>query len=234
MLLYCKFREKMYLALGTCRALVTMNHSEFPFLNTWHEVGNRSANANHIVGRSWSPNEIFGMLMLILGKKDPHKYVGHEYKTYDAIQSNIEFIRQHFSNLKGVVIEVASLKYYVTPDNKLVHNVIHEKLKDHPEWIERVLTEDEVNKFIQRIIDVLPGKKIIFLNHFLHTKVPNRLLINRCLKRTLARCKNVRVLTPSQFWTLQTEKNWLKDPAHYHPHVIPEIAKWIDTCLKQM
>lgn len=225
----------MYLALGTCRALVTMNHSEFPFLNTWHEVGNRSANAKNIIGRSWSPNEIFGMLMLILGKKDPNNYRGHEYKTYEAIRSNIEFIRQQFfsNNIHGVVIEVASLKYYVTPDNKLVHNVIHEKLKDHPEWIERVLSEEEVNKFLQRIIDLLPGKKVLFLNHFLHTKIPNRLLINRCLQKTLVN-KNVRVLTPSQFWTVETEKDWLKDPAHYHPHIIPRIANWIDNNLKQL
>lgn len=226
----------MYLALGSCRALVTMNHSEFPFLNTWHEVGNRSANANHIIGRSWTANEIYGILMLILGKKDASNYRGHEYKTYEAIKGNIEFIRQNFHLIEGVVIEVPSLKYYVTPDNNLVHNVIHEKLKDHPEWTERVLREEEVDKFLQRIIDLLPGKKIVFLNHFLHTKVPNRLLLNRCMQKTVAnnKNKNVRVLTPSQFWTVETEKDWLKDPAHYHPHVIPKIAKWIDTTLKQM
>jgi hypothetical protein len=230
----------MYLALGTCRALVTMNHSEFPFLNTWHEVGNRSANAKHIIGRSWSPNEIFGMLMLILGQKDSNNYCGHEYKTYESIKGNIEFIRQQFhnNNIQGVVIEVASLKYYVSPDNKLVHNVIHEKLHEHPEWKEHVLTEEQVNKFLQRIIDFLPGKKIIFLNHFLHTKIPNRLLISQCLQKTLANNKNnnknIRVLTPSQFWTVETESQWLKDPAHYHPHIVPKIANWIDTNLKQM
>jgi hypothetical protein len=98
------------------------------------------------------------------------------------------------------------------------------------------LTEEEVNKFLQRIIDLLPGKKIIFLNHFLHTKIPNRLLINRCLQKTMANNnkKNICVLTPSQFWTVETENQWLKDPSHYHPHVIPKIAKWIDAFLKQL
>lgn len=222
----------MILTLGSCRVLITMNHSQFHCLNTWQELRKRNLNPKCIIGRSWSPNEIYEMLQLILGFKDVSDYCGHEY-TYEGIRSNIEFIREKFVTKKihTVIMEVSSLKYYLTKDHKLVHNVIHEKI--NPEWTEKILSEKEVDFYVRKIVGLLPDVKIIFVNHFLHTRIPNRLLINKCLQKVKRLYPNqVLVLTPSANWSIETEHHWLQDPGHYHHLVQIRLAKWFDERIK--
>ena len=217
----------MILCLGSCRLLITMNHSDYECFNTWQELGKRNLNPKYIIGRSWSPNELYGMLQLILGNKAETNYIGHEY-SFDSIRHNIQTIRENFVPFVDVIMmEVSSLKYYVTADNKLVHNVVHEKLK--PEWREKTLSESDTDYFLSKIVELLPNKKIIFVNHFLHTQVPNRLQINKCLQKVQSKFPHqVSVVTPSSLWTVATEKEWLQDPHHYHHHVLPKIAHWFD------
>ena len=38
----------MYIALGSCRVLVTMSHSKYKCLNTWSEVDKRNIKPNKI------------------------------------------------------------------------------------------------------------------------------------------------------------------------------------------
>lgn len=222
----------MILILGSCRVSITMNHSNYMCLNTWQELRKRNLNPKFIIGRSWSANELYEMLRLILGHKHESAYVGHEY-LFDSIRSNLQIIRENFANFVDcIVMEVSSLKYYVTADGKIVHNVVHEKLR--PEWKEKVLSEAEMDYYLNKITELVPNKKIIFVNHFLHTRVPNRLLINKCLEKVQSRKpEQVRVVTPSNLWSIATEKDWLVDPQHYHHHILIKMARWFDNHIKE-
>ena len=41
----------MYLVLGSCRVLVTMNRCKYNCLNTFKEVGKRNVNSKYVLGR---------------------------------------------------------------------------------------------------------------------------------------------------------------------------------------
>ena len=89
----------MYLALGSCRVLVTMSYSKYNCLNTWSVVGQREKNSNKIIGRGWSLNEHYEMIKLILGIKCKEDYIGHEYD-YNKIEENILYIRNSWNKIK--------------------------------------------------------------------------------------------------------------------------------------
>ena len=65
------------------------------------------------------------------------------------------------------------------------------------------------------------------MNHFLHTKIPNRMLINKCLKKITN--KNVKIVTPSNLWDNNSKWDFLKDEKHYkNLKVIKRVANYID------
>ena len=101
------------------------------------------------------------------------------------MRSNIKVIRSLFNELDGVIIEVSSLKY-LYKNNLLVHNRKENSLKK----LYRTLEKHEIYDYVNKIINILPNKKIIFINHFLHFKIKNRELINYCLKNPK---KNIKI-----------------------------------------
>ena len=216
----------MYLVLGSCRVLVTMSYSKYNCLNTWSVVGNRGENPNKIIGRGWSLNEHYEMIKLILGIKCKEDYIGHEYN-YNKIGENILYIRNSWNKIKGIIIEPSSIKYYTDENNKLIHNFIHSEINPLKHK-QNILSEDENNFYLQKIIELLHNKSIIFVNHFLHSNIPNRKLINKCLNQIDK--KNVIVVTPSNLWNNETKFDYIKnDETHYKDKKINDICKYIDT-----
>lgn len=216
----------MFLTLGSCRVLVTMNHSRFECLNTFRQPGKRHLNPKKIIGRSWSINEQYELLLLILSKKPITKYKGCEF-TYDEIKENIEYIRSMFDKIEGVIIEPSSIKYYTDKNENLIHNIEHHKEEIMSNVKKHILTEEEIDLYLNKIINLLQNKKIIFVNHFLHTKIPNRMLINKCLKKITN--KNVKIVTPSNLWDNNSKWDFLKDEKHYkNLKVIKRVANYID------
>jgi len=105
------------------------------------------------------------MLKLILGIKCKEDYIGHEYD-YNEIEENILYIRNPWNKIKGI-IEPSSIKYYTDKNNKLIHNFIHsKKIFDPLKHKQNILSEDENNYYLQKIIALLHNKSIIFVNHF--------------------------------------------------------------------
>jgi hypothetical protein len=193
-----------------------MNNSKYKCFNTY--------NTNTIIGRSWSINEHYDMIRLILNLKHNSQYVGDEYENYDQIKDNIIAIRNEFHNIEGIIIENSSLKYYTNKDNKLVHNVMMRK-----QYVEHIVDQDY---FIQKIIDLLPDKKIIFVSHFLHTKIVNRLVICQCLQKYVS--KNVILIIPSLLWENINPLLYLRDENHYRVDKEKVIANYIDNILDKL
>lgn len=218
----------MFLVLGSCRVLVTMNNSKFNCLNTWKEVGKRNLNPNYIIGRGWSINEHFEMLKLILGLKKCSEYVGDEY-SYEDIKENINYINNVFSDIKGIIIEVSSLKYFTDYNNKIIHNITIENRNDRTP---KKLNEDEMIFYLTQLITLLPNKKIYFVNHFLHNKIPDRLLINSCLNKI--KNDNVIIITPSNLFQCNPYDFISTDNTHYkNNEIIQLIAKYIDEIIEK-
>ena len=214
----------MYLVLGSCRTCTIMYNSKLDCLNTWKEVGKRGEN-KCIIGRVWTINEHFEILNLILNKKSPSDYIGMEFEKYSDIENNINFIRKNFSKIKGIIMEVSSIKYYTHKiNNKLIHNVIHSKKEN--KFNENILQENEIDSYINKIINLVPDKNIIFINHLLHELIPNRRLIHKCLNKINS--KNSLVITPSEMWKNSNPDNYLADQEHYKPEMFYKITQFFD------
>ena len=209
------------ICLGSCRVLVVMNHSKFYFYNTFYEQGKREINPKFVIGRGYSLKEHYEMILLILNKKKYIDYIGNEYPDYSDISNNISEIRNNFQNIKVFIIEVCSLKYYTDNNNRLIHNI-----QNHSKYTENNLLEKDCHFYIEKILELLPDKKILFVNHFLHTKIDNRILINKCLQKY--KSENINVVIPSDLWNLETEKNYLSDPNHYKSDKYKDIANYLD------
>lgn len=212
----------MFLVLGSCRVIVTMNHSKYFCHNTFQEQGCRHLNPKNVIGRGYSLKEHYEMLMLIFGKKKVYDYVGDEYKDINEIIKNIENIRSCLNEITCVIIEPCSLKYYKDVKNRLVHNV----LNHNGIYKEFNMTAEECHLYIKKIIELLSDKKIIFVNHFLHNSIPSRILIRDCLK--IHQSKNVNMITPSEKWNINNVSDYLADPNHYRNDKYKEIANYID------
>lgn len=217
----------VFLVLGSCRVLVTMNSSKFNCLNTWKEIGKRNLNSKYIIGRGWSINEHFEMIQLILGLKSPSKYVGDEY-SYENIKDNIKYINDIFSDIKGLIIEVSSLKFFSDLNNNIIHNITNENRNIR---ISKKLNEEEIMFYLTELIKLLPDKKIFFVNHFLHEKIPDRLLIDKCLNKI--KNDNIIIITPSDLFSDNPFNFITNDNIHYkNNEIIQTIAKYIDNIIE--
>jgi hypothetical protein len=218
----------MFLVLGSCRVLVTMNSSKFNCLNTWKEIGKRDLNSKCIIGRGWSINEHFEMLQLILGFKKCSEYVGDEY-SYEHIKYNINYINNVFSDIKGIIIEVSSLKFFLDSSNNIIHNIT---IENRNNITSKKLNEEEMMFYLIELIKLLPNKKIYFVNHFLHQEIPERLLINKCLNKI--KNDNVIIITPSDLFNDKPYDFIANDNIHYkNNETIHLIAKYIDNIIEK-
>ena len=131
-----------------------------------------------------------------------------------------------FNKLDGIIIEVSSLKYCIE-NNKIVHN------RKDPR-VNSILNNNDMNNYLKKIIDLIPNKKIIFINHFLHHKINNRLLINKCIKDYESTYKNILVITPSELWNNNFKdgisNKFLSDENHYIkiPKLLKKVCNFID------
>ena len=218
----------MFLVLGSCRVLVTMNHSKYKCLNTFKEVGKRNLNPKCLIGRGWSINEHFEMIQLILGFKKHTEYIGDEY-SYDDIKQNIDFINNNFNDINGLIIEVSSLKYFKDSSGKIIHNITLENRTDRT--CEK-LNEEETTFYLRELIKLVPNKKIYFVNHFLHDKIPDRLLIDKCLNKI--KNDNIYIITPSILFEDNPCNFLSNDNIHYkNNEIIHLIAKYIDSIIEK-
>lgn len=218
----------MFLVLGSCRVTITLSRSKYQCLNTWKKISGRNNNSNKIIGRGWTINEHYEMIKLILGDKKPDNYIGNEYD-YSSIEENILYIKNHWDDIKGIIIEPSSIKYYTDKNNKLIHNVHHAK-NNLSEYKLNILSEDEIDFYLKKIMELLPDKYIIFVNHFLHRNLPNRNLINKCLNKI---CNdNVIVITPSNLWNNETKFNYVdRGEYHYRRDKINDICIYVDNMI---
>ena len=219
----------MILVLGSCRVCIPLLESKFDCLNTFSRLTGKQY---YRIGDVWSINDHYETLQLILGRKDTNKYVGIRYQKYKDISENILFIRKNFDKIKMVIMECSSIKYFTDLEGNLIHNLIHSKINDKckHKYLKKELSVNEINLYINNIIKILPNKKICFVNHFLHSKIPNRLLMNNCYENFLKTYKknNLFILTPSDNWTDDNASDWLSDPNHYHDYVLNKIYIWFD------
>ena len=217
----------MYLVLGSCRVVVTMHYSKYNCINTCKPLGTRNLHPKCILGRGWSINEHCEMIRLLLGFKQDTEYVGDMF-SYEDIQHNIEYIKTTFNDIKGIIVEVSSLKYARDPNGKLIHNLT---MGNRTVKMER-LSEEEMMVYLREFVQLLPNKKIYFVNHFLHTKIPDRLLIDKCLHAI--KNDNVVVITPSDLFTDNPSDFLSDDSIHYKNEEIKQvIARYIDDIIEQ-
>ena len=112
-------------------------------------------------------------------------------------------------------------------NNTIVHNRRDPKVNS-------ILNNNDMNNYLKKIIDLIPNKKIIFINHFLHFKIDNRRLINKCLKDYENNYKNILIITPSDLWNNNfnngISNKILHDNTHYIKthEVLKKVCKFID------
>lgn len=214
----------MYLVLGSCRAFEAVFHSKNNYcpLASQYNFSNRCG----YLGRGWSSLEHLHLLRLINGTKPIKNYRGVEVDA-ESFEKSLRWTQGEWKNITGVIMEISSIKYF-KKDGHLFHN-LPKKFWKRP-FQQFKLSESEMMETLNEIVKILHGKRIIFVNHFLHTKVPNRLLIDSCLQKM--KSDNVLVITPSDLWDEKTENLYLRDPVHYKKGIRRKIAKYFDNCIK--
>ena len=216
--------KNLHLVLGTCRIMPVMKFSKLNCIHTWTYKDNYK-DKHYNLGRTYSINEAYEMLLLILGDKNESEYIGHEY-SFDEIKENIKYIRRMFNKLDGIIIEVSSLKY-CKKNNTVVHN-------RRDSTVNSSLTKNDMENYLKKIVNLVPEKKIIFINHFLHFRIDNRLIINKYLKDYENNYENILVITPSELWdnnfSIGISKKFLSDENHYIKisEVLNKVCIFID------
>ena len=174
------------LAIGSCRISTVLNKYQNTY-NTWGGIGKRRLNPKCIIGRSWSINEQLELLKLIKGDKSFIEYVGCEYPEIELIKDNLLFLRRKFNQIDAIVVEVSSLRYYQTKDNKLIHNIVHGK--DNSPIIKN-MSSKEFQKITKDFIEY-SKKPIFFVSHFDRKSKPYRAVIWDNLKKVSTEHRNV-------------------------------------------
>lgn len=225
-------KEKdIFLVLGSCRITIPLNESEHFCINTWKELENRESNSKLIIGRGWTSIEHYQMIKLILELKDPKDYCGDEY-TFDKIKSNIDIIKNNFKKIKGIILEISSLKYFTDSNNRLIHNVIHKDLLEN-EYIENILCYEENLFYLNKIRDLVPDKKLYFVSHFMHINLTPRIVIKNSIEEFIKNDNNSKLIIPSLLWTDKTKHEYLHhDELHYKNNdIIKKIKNYLEEFL---
>lgn len=216
------------LAIGTCRICTALNKYQNTY-NTWGQVGNRDSNPKCIIGRSWSINEQLELLKLIKGDKTFAEYVGQEYTDIKSIKDNLLFLRRKFNQIDAIVVEIASLRYYKNKDNKLIHNIVHNRIKQQfkEQLIIKDMSPEEFQKNLNDFIEYC-GKPIFFVSHFDRKSKPYREVIWNNLKKVSAEHENIFLIDPSLMPNLQTH-----DAEHYTREGANTAMKYMGDIISQ-
>lgn len=193
------------LAIGSCRISLALSKYQNTY-NTWGELGRRYLNPKCLIGRSWSINEQLELLKLIKGDKPFIEYVGCECPNIESIKDNLLFLRQKFNQIDAIVVEVSSLRYYQTKDNKLIHNIVHGNThKMRIPFQIKDMSSKEFQKITKDFIEY-SKKPIFFVSHFDRKSKPYRAVIWDNLKKVSTEHRNVFLIDTSLMPNLQVTR----------------------------
>jgi hypothetical protein len=213
------------LSIGSCRICTVLNKYQNTY-NTSEKIRGRHLNQKCIIGRSWSINEQLDLLKLIKGDKPLIEYVGDDFPSIEQIKDNLLFLREKFNQIDAVVVEVSSLRYYQNTDNKLIHNIQHNKIKANA-YIHKDMSPAEFEKKIKEFIKY-SGKPIFFVSHFDRKSKPYREVIWEKIKKVSTEHENIFLIDTSLMPNIQT-----RDSEHYNKVGGDNAMKYIGSIISQ-
>lgn len=222
------------LVLGSCRVLVTMNRSNiFECLNTFMDVGKRNLNPKYVIGRGWSILEHLDTVKKLTQNinfyVDRQNFISQEYPIWhNEFYQNLDSIKDIINNIPIFIIEVSSLKYHVDKDGNIIHSIVHSK--NQTGVTEKRLSDDEIEQYAIELLNLLSDRKVFFVNHFLHSKIPERLKINNVLTKLTQKYDNCFLITPSNLWNEETKYLFItRGENHYVDDKIDTIKNYIES-----